>query len=313
MKVLIVDDVHPHLIQNLESAGFEVLYKPDINRSDALQLMSEIQILVVRSKFKIDQSVLENAPELLMIARAGAGLDNVDIALAKLKNIEVFHAAEGNADAVGEHTLGMILCLLSKLASADRSVRAGNWDREKFRGTELKSKTVGLIGYGNMGRAVASRLSSFGCKIIAYDKYLEDWPDQNAERVDLQTLFSDSQILSLHIPLTSETKGWITTGFLKNFQKGLVLINTSRGEIVPLDGICRLLEVGELSGLGLDVLEDEPPLKISGSITPKYQSLFLREDVLLSPHVAGWTIESYVKISEVLAGKILQHFSGLKN
>lgn len=305
MQCLIVDDVHLSLIQNLESAGIRVIYKPDFSYSEDRSLLKGTGILVIRSRFFVDDAFMSAAPDLFMIARAGAGLDNIDLESAQRHGIEVFHASEGNADAVGEHTLGLILGLLSKIASSDRSVRTGFWEREKFRGTELKGKTVGLLGYGNMGRAVSKRLSSFGCEVISYDKYLDVWPDQNAVRVDLQTLKEDSQILSLHIPLTTETQGMIDRNFLKSCRKGLFLINTSRGKILPLQPLPDLLEDGTLSGVGLDVLEDEPPVKNIQKIPAVYERLFGRDDVLLTPHVAGWSLESYKNISIVLASKIV--------
>jgi D-3-phosphoglycerate dehydrogenase len=312
MKCLIVDDMHPCLIQSLESNGFVVDYHPLISRADALEILSSYQVLVVRSKFFVDASIMESAPDLMLIARAGAGLDNIDVDEAEKRNITVVHAAEGNSDAVAEHTVGMILGLLSKIAFSDRQVRLGIWDREGSRGIELKGKTVGILGYGNMGTAVAKRLVSFGCNVIAFDKYLETWPDNNAERVDIETLISQTEILSLHIPLTSETMGMVNSDFLLKFRKGLFLINTSRGGIVPVEDVLWLMEQGHISGLGLDVLENEPPAKKNQILPSKYEKLFGRNDVVLSPHVAGWSTESYEKISIVLAEKILHCFSLLK-
>lgn len=308
MKCLIVDDIHEVLISGLEKIGIEVIYRPFINREEALSLISDINILVVRSKFNIDKEVIDNSPSLKAIARAGAGIDNIDEEYAKLKNIQVFHAATGNADAVAEHTMGMILGLLTKIASADKSVRKGIWDREKYRGIELKGKTVGILGYGNMGRAVAVRLKSFGCNVIAYDKYLQVWPDENAVRVEFEQLYVESQILTLHIPLTQETNGWVDSDFIKKFRKGLFLINMARGKIVCLDGLSNLLDQGQLSGLALDVLEDEPPVKKNMVISSKYSALFEREDVIFSPHIGGWTVESYEKIAIVLEEKIRQFY-----
>jgi len=311
MQCLIVDDVHPSLIQKLERVGLHVVYKPDFNLANEKALLKQIEILILRSKFQVDEDILSSMPDLTLIGRAGAGLDNIDLEAALKRDIDVVHAAEGNADAVGEHTIGLILGLMSKIASADRSVRSGIWDRERFRGIELKGKTVGLLGYGNMGRAVSSRLNSFGCEVIAYDKYLVQWPDQNAVRVDLKTLMEDSHILSLHVPLTDETQGMVGAEFLKKCRKGLFLINTSRGEIVPIGSIPDMLDDGSLSGVALDVFEEEPPVKNINFISSKYERLFGRDDVLLTPHVAGWSLESYEKISAVLAIKIIDRISQL--
>jgi len=309
MKCLIVDDIHEILITGLEKIGVEILYEPQINRDDALKLLFDIDIIIVRSKFKIDKEVIDNSFALKVIARAGAGMDNIDKEYAKLKNIQVFHAAAGNADAVAEHTIGMILALLTKTPGADKSVRNGIWDREKYRGIELKGKTVGILGYGNMGRAVAVRLKSFGCKIIGYDKYIEDWPDENAVRVNFEELCSESEIMTLHIPLTQETKGWIDVDFLRKCKKGLFLINMARGKILRLQGLSKLLAQGHLSGLALDVLEEEPPVKINQDISIHYSELFERDDVVFSPHVGGWTVESYEKIALVLLDQISFFYS----
>jgi len=312
MKCLIVDDIHPFLIEQLERAGIFVEYNPEIDKKSAAAVINNFEILVIRSKFKVDDLFMEKATNLLMIARAGAGLDNIELSEEFLSRIQLIHAAEGNADAVAEHTLGLILGLLSKIAAADRSVRSGNWDREKFRGLELKDKTVGLLGYGNMGRAVAIRLKGFGCNVISFDKYITEWPDENANRVSLETMCAESDIISIHIPLTHETKAWIGKDFLKMTKKCPLLINTSRGKIVKLEEVLGELENGSISGLGLDVFEDEPPLKKNENIPSKYERLFSRADVLLSPHIAGWSLESYEKISIVLADKILLHFSQQK-
>jgi D-3-phosphoglycerate dehydrogenase / 2-oxoglutarate reductase len=309
MQCLIVDDIHPVLIQKMESVGLKVIYRPDFALSEDYGMLSEANILIIRSKFQVTSEILEQAPVLHLIGRAGAGLDNINLEEVRARDIEVVHAAEGNADAVGEHSIGLILGLLSKIASADRSVRQGEWKRELYRGVELKGKTVGLVGYGNMGRAVARRLSSFGCEVIAYDKYLDNWPDHYAVRVDLDTLKSESHILSLHIPLTNETSGMVDSDYLKSFRNSVFLINTSRGGIVKVEAVLELLVDGTLSGAALDVLEDEPPLKNINVNQGKYEQLFGRDDVLLTPHIAGWSLESYEKISRVLAIKIIDWLS----
>lgn len=312
-RILIVDEVHPILMQILDSKGIEYQYKPEWTRKEAQASIREFQCLVLRSKFRVDRTFLQNATHLKLIGRAGAGLDNIDLEAAKERGIAVFHAAKGNSAAVAEHTIGMILMLLNKLGAADLSVRNGSWDREAFRGTELGSKTVGLLGYGNMGQAVAKRLQSFGCEIIAYDKYLEDFPDSYARKVSLQVFQEKTQILSLHIPLTSETQNMVGQNFLAGFQKLDFLVNTSRGQIVPTADLLKLLETGFLKGAALDVLADEPPPTEGEKISPIYQTLFRRSDVILSPHVAGWSLESYEKISVVLGNTLIQLIDELKN
>jgi D-3-phosphoglycerate dehydrogenase len=308
---LIADDVHPVLIETLQAAGMEVDYKPLAEKQEIISLLQNTDAMVLRSKILIDTHILNLAGRLRLIARAGAGLDTIDVEAAQKKGIEVIHAGEGNADAVAEHTMGMMLNLLSKISSSDRSLRQGLWNREKFRGLELSGKTVGIIGYGNMGRALAKRLTSFGCNVLAYDKYLNQLPDQNARQVDLSELQLRADIISLHIPLTAETMNWIGLSFFERCKKGLLFLNTSRGKIVNLEELNQAMEIKWVALAGLDVFEDEPIPMAGKKIPSKYMNLFQREEVLVSPHVAGWSLESYEKISSVLADKIL-HFFGLE-
>lgn len=313
MRCLIIDEIHPVLIEILEKGGVEVEYLPKLTKSEIELKLSSFEILVLRSKFFLDRQFLNRATTLKIIARAGAGLDIVDVEAAHEFGIEVIHAAEGNADAVGEHTIGMILMALNKMAEANFSVKSGNWNREAFRGVELNTKVVGLLGYGNMGQAVAKRLQSFGCKVISYDKYLENWPDQNAISVPLKTLQMESDILSIHLPLTNETNGWINKNFLRQCKKGLILVNTARGPIVPIDDLLELLHDESIRFAALDVLETEPPFENDKKNFQKYEALFSKKNVLVTPHVAGWTIESYEKISSILALKILHLLDDLRD
>lgn len=309
MHCLIVDDVHPILIDRLRENGVLVDYQPGFRLESDRALLGHCDILVIRSNFFVDAEVLAQSPKLQIIGRAGAGLDTIDVQAAEKAGVTILHAAEGNADAVAEHTLGLLLGLLSKIGSADVSVRIGEWKREFFRGLELKHRTVGIIGYGNMGSAVAARLAGFGCKVLAYDKYLDALPDGNAIQVDLEVLQQEADIISLHIPLTPETKGWIDTQFYRKCRKGVILLNTSRGSIVPVRDLVQELESGWLGGAGLDVLQHEPPASAGQEFSSLYERLFMRSDVLLTPHVAGWSLESYEKISMVLANKILSVLS----
>ena len=306
MRCLIADDLHPVLPELLTAAGIHTIFLPEVDQDEFLSLLAETEILVIRSRFQVDSLLLEKAPQLRMIARAGAGLDGIDVSAAEDRGIIVLHAAEGNADAVGEHVLGIILGLLARIPEADRKLRQGIWDRAGFRGRELKGRCVGIIGYGNMGPAVARRLSSFGCRVIAYDKYRTDWPDQFAERVELDELKKSADILSLHVPLTDETTGMIHRDFLLGCKPGLLLINTSRGAVLNVSGLNELLESGFLSGIGLDVFPEEPLYLKNFSGPSETEKLIQRPDVLATPHVAGWTLESYEKISSVLAEKIIR-------
>jgi D-3-phosphoglycerate dehydrogenase len=309
MRCLIADDLHPALPDMLRAEGIDVHYKPFLTKDAFLEELASAEILVIRSRFPVSRDVIASAASLRLIARAGAGLDGIDVDFAVSKGIKVLHAAEGNSDAVAEHVLGMMLGLLSRIPEADRAIRSSIWDREGFRGRELKGRCVGLIGYGNMGPAVAQRLSSFGCRILAYDKYRSSWPDNFAERVDEEAIRAESDIISLHVPLSEENRGMINKAYLEKCRPGLILINTSRGPVLNLTGIGELLDSGHLSGLALDVFPEEPLFKKNISHQEEIFALLRRPDVLSTPHVAGWSSESYEKISLVLGQKILQFFS----
>lgn len=302
-KVLIVDEVHPSMAEGLTNLGFEVETRTDLSLAEFTSILPGYEGLVVRSKFKITADILTDTT-LTFIARAGAGLDLLDVDACLSRGIAVFSANEGNSDAVAEHVIGQLLSLAHKLHTSDTEVRHGLWEREGNRGFELKGKTIGIIGYGNMGKAVASRLACFGMTILAYDKYTPsaDYP------ATMEQLFEQADILSLHIPLTSETRGLISVEFLASFKKPIILINSSRGPIAPLEPLLHGLRSGRIKGLALDVLPNE---KLS-SWSPVEKELFAEiaayPATIFSPHVAGWTTESYYKINEVLLEKIKSHF-----
>lgn len=302
-KVLIVDEVHPSMAEGLTNLGFEVETRTDLTLSEFGSILADYEGLVVRSKFKITADILTDT-SLTFIARAGAGLDLLDVDACLSRGIAVFSANEGNSDAVAEHVIGQLLSLAHKLHTSDTEVRHGLWEREGNRGFELKGKTIGIIGYGNMGKAVASRLACFGMSILAYDKYAPsaDYP------ATMEQLFEQADILSLHIPLTSETRGLISDEFINSFKKPILLINSSRGPIAPLEPLLHGLRSGRIKGLALDVLPNE---KLS-TWSPVEKELFAEiaayPATIFSPHVAGWTTESYYKINEVLLEKIKSHF-----
>ncbi len=302
-KVLIVDEVHPSMAEGLTNLGFEVETRTDLTLSEFVSILPAYEGLVVRSKFKITADILTDT-SLTFIGRAGAGLDLLDVDACLSRGIAVFSANEGNSDAVAEHVIGQLLSLAHKLHTSDTEVRHGLWEREGNRGFELKGKTIGIIGYGNMGKAVASRLACFGMSILAYDKYAPsaDYP------ATMEQLFEQADILSLHIPLTSETRGLISAEFINSFKKPILLINSSRGPIAPLEPLLHGLRSGRIKGLALDVLPNE---KLS-TWSPVEKELFAEiaayPATIFSPHVAGWTTESYYKINEVLLEKIKAHF-----
>ncbi len=303
-KVLIVDEVHPSMAEGLTNLGFEVETRTDLSLDEFVTILPSYEGLVVRSKFKITAEILKDTT-LTFIARAGAGLDLLDVDACLSRGIAVFSANEGNSDAVAEHVIGQLLSLAHKLHTSDTEVRHGLWEREGNRGFELKGKTIGIIGYGNMGKAVASRLSSFGMTILAYDKYVPsaDYP------ATMEQLFEQADILSLHIPLTSETVGLVSIEFLDSFKNPILLINSSRGPIAPLEPLLHGLRSGQIKGLALDVLPNEKLPTWSPIEKELFAEIAAYPATIFSPHVAGWTTESYYKINEVLLEKIKLHFS----
>ncbi|WP_423148953.1 NAD(P)-dependent oxidoreductase [Rubrolithibacter danxiaensis] len=303
-RILIVDDLHHEFQQEAEKLGFIVDNHPEYTLNDTLQVIADYTGLAIRSKFRVDREVIDAASNLKFVARAGAGLDNIDEVYLKEKNIICINAPEGNRDAVGEHAMGMLLILTNNLRKGDRQIRNGIWDREGNRGYELKGKTVGIIGYGFMGMSFARKLQGFGVQVIAYDKYKTGFSDDFAREVSMEEIVKHADVLSLHIPLTRETKRLVTREYLFHFRKPIFFLNTARGEIVNTADLLNAIDEGKILGAGLDVLEVEkfPALKEQ----PWYQKLVNNERVLLSPHVAGWSFESYKRISEVLAMKLQQ-------
>jgi len=303
-KCLIVDQMHESLFPLLKEMGWEVFYKPELSRSELKKIHHEYTGIIVRSKTKIDRDLLGENPTIQFVGRAGAGLDNLDLEYLSEKKIHVLHAAEGNRDAVGEHTIGILLSLLRNISKADQEVRSLTWNREANRGTEIMDKTIGIIGYGNMGRAFAKRLSGFGCKVLAYDKYKTGFSDSFCEEVVMDRIYKETDILSLHIPLTIETRKMVNRDYLNRFSKNIVLINTSRGEIVSQSDLIALLESGRITGAALDVLENEKLNELSTAEGENITKLFQQQNVIFTPHIAGWTFESHVKINVALTDKI---------
>ncbi len=305
-KILIVDDLHENIFPMLSELGFEVNYQPNINRSEILEIIKDFEGLIIRSKTKIDKDFLSYADKLEFIGRAGAGLDLIDIEEVSRKNIQVFAANEGNADAVAEHTMGMILMLFNKLNYADSEVRQSIWEREKNRGIELRGMTVGIIGYGNMGKALAERLIGFGVIVLAYDKEEKGLSKEGflASKASMKEIFEETDLLSVHVPLTLETRMMINDDFIQKFRKNIFIVNTSRGEVACTESILKGLQSGKVRGACLDVLENEKFTTLTLKQEAVYSQLFKLKNVILTPHIAGWTVESYRKINEVLIEKI---------
>jgi D-3-phosphoglycerate dehydrogenase len=305
MKFLIVDDLHPCIFDDLKKAGVEWDYKPDIAAADVKKILPGYEGLIVRSKVFVDDELLGTSA-LQVIARAGAGVDNIEENALLKRGIQLINAPEGNRDAVAEHTVGLILSLLNNFRKSKQELLRHQWIREGNRGYELSNLTVGVIGYGYMGRAVCKRLVAFGCKILAYDKQIKTDVEEGVEIVSLEELKKKADILTLHVPLIKENAHWVDESFLKGFQKNIWLINTSRGKVVKSIDLPALLDSGKLRGAALDVWENERPDTFSMEEKELFDKLLSYSQVIMTPHVAGWTFESYQKISEVMGRKILQ-------
>ena len=310
MKVLHLDKNHPLLIEQLTNAGYKNEEDYTSSKSDIEQIISEYDGIVIRSRFKCDATFINAAANLKFIARVGAGLESIDIPYAASKKITLISAPEGNCNAVGEHTLGMLLSLFNKLNKADLEVRKGLWHREANRGIELDGKTVGIIGYGNMGKAFSKKLKGFDCKVICYD-IKKQVGDKNATQVSLKTFQKEVDVVSLHIPWTPLTNRMVNSDFINQFSKAFWLLNTARGKSMVTSDLVSALKKGKLLGAGLDVLEFEKSSYeslFSNKIPASLSDLLSMENVILSPHIAGWTLESKEKLAQVIADKIVREF-----
>lgn len=310
MRILIIDEMHLSMVEMLEKDGHQVTYSPKITRTEILEQVGNFEGLIIRSKTPMDRELLGKAVNLKFIGRAGAGLDQIDLDYLVERGVKLFHAAKGNRDAVAEHAIGGLLALFNHVIKADSEVRKGVWDREGNRGHELMGKTVGIMGYGNMGKSFAKRLKGFGVSVLAYDKYKLSFGNELVEEVNWEKLKAEVDILSIHVPLTPETRNFFTLGELKSFSRPIWLINTARGEVISFATLNAALDQGILRGAVLDVLENEKFQKFTPEQKSEFEKLAARENVVFSPHVAGWTFESYEKINQVLAEKIRKAFNG---
>ncbi|CAL2058001.1 2-hydroxyacid dehydrogenase [Tenacibaculum sp. 190524A05c] len=311
MKVLHLDTNHPLLINQFEDLGFTNHEDYTSSKDEIEAKIHEYDGIVIRSRFTIDQQFLDKATNLKFIGRVGAGLENIDCDYAQQKNIELVSAPEGNRNAVGEHALGMLLSLFNKLNKADKEVRQGKWLREDNRGIELDGKTVGLIGYGNMGKAFAKKLRGFDVEVLCYD-IKPNVGDQNCKQISLEELQEKAEVLSLHTPQTELTMNMVNESFINGFKKPFWLINTARGKSVVTKDLVAAIEAGKVLGAGLDVLEYEKKsfenLFTDSEMPDAFQYLINSENVLLSPHVAGWTIESKEKLAQTIVDKVKKKF-----
>ncbi|MED5335762.1 MAG: NAD(P)-dependent oxidoreductase [Bacteroidota bacterium] len=315
MKVLFLDTVHPILARRFSEAGMTCIDATDVHPLEGVRQHPDATGIVLRSRIRVDADLMDRLPDLRFICRSGSGLENIDVGLAEMRGIRVFNSPEGNRDAVGEHALGLLLSLMNLLREADVSVKAGQWDREGHRGMEISGRTVGILGYGHMGSAFAEKLQGFGCRLLACDPYRDDHDGAlggRVEAVDLTTLQREADILSLHCNLTPETRGLVDREFLSGFAKPIVLLNTARGPVVRTADLLDALIDGRVTAAGLDVFEREASSfeTVANEGDAVWTRLMAHPRVQVSPHVAGWTEESYAKLSSVLADKVLAEFGG---
>lgn len=312
IKVLHLDSNHPLLWEQLEAAGFS-------NEADYTSSKQEVEAkiagydgIVIRSRFKINKEFIDSAPNLKFIARVGAGLESIDIDYAESKGIHLIAAPEGNRNAVGEQALGMLLSLFNNLNKADREVRSGHWVREGNRGHELDGKTVGIIGYGNMGKSFARKLRGFDVEVLCYD-IKPGVGDENARQVKLGEFLQKADVVSLHTPWTPETDKMVNESFINAFAKPFWLINTARGNSLVTADLALALQSGKVLGAALDVLEYEKSsfehLFTDADMPGAFRYLLSADNVLLTPHIAGWTFESHERLAQVIADKIKALYS----
>ena len=305
-RVLIVNKMHRSIGPMLSEIGWAVDYKPTITRDEILEILPKYEGLIIRSKTTVNQELIDRGSNLKFVARAGAGIDQVDISALEARGIMLINAPEGNRSALGEHAVGLLLAAMHNINRGAGEVKQGLWKREANRGIELGGKTVGIYGYGYMGSAFAEKLTGFGCRVIAFDKYKEEFGNRHVQEVSLEHFERETEILSIHVPLTSETRKRFTAEYLRGFPNLKFIINTARGEVLDLEGLLELLNEHRILGAGLDVLENEKIDQLNEHERSVFEALAKRDDVIMTPHVAGWTHESYVRINEVIINKMVE-------
>lgn len=303
-KVLITAKVHPYLVDYLTEKGYQVLYHPAISYDEVYQSIHGCVGLIVTTRIKVDKNILNNAPFLQWIGRLGSGMEYIDVEYARQKGIRCVSSPEGNCDAVGEQIIGMLLCLFGNILKSNLQLRENVWEREKNRGIELKEKTVGIIGYGHTGQAFAHKLRGFECKILAYDKYKSGFGDEFVKEVSLEEIFRHADIVSLHVPLTDETRYMVDDAFLKSFAGPVYLINSSRGPVVRTADLIENLKNDRVLGACLDVLENEKLDQMDEIQRAQFDYLLHSSRVILTPHIAGYTHEAAYKMAHLVLKKL---------
>lgn len=303
-KVLITEDTHTVLPDGLQNMGFKVDYRPLVSPAEVLEIIQDYEGLIINSKVTADRELLDKGKQLKFVCRLGSGLEVIDVEYAKKKGVAAINSPEGNCNAVAEHALGMLLALLNNIVPAAYQVKERQWNREQNRGNELSGKTVGLVAYGHTARAFARLLAGFDVQVLAYDKYVTGFSAGKVKEATLQEIFEYADIVSLHLPLTEETRYMVDDSFLNSFKKPVYLINTSRGKVLKTTALLTAFEQGKIIGAALDVLENEKLSSYNSDEKNWFESLCAHPKVILTPHIAGWTIESKRRISEVLLKKI---------
>lgn len=304
MKAIITSRCHSSLLNRLEKSGYEIIFQPGISYEDLLSWMQDAQGLVISTGIRVDRNLLNHSPALQWIGRLGSGLEHVDLEAAEARGIQVYSSPEGNCDAVGEHALALLLNLMNRIQVSSAEVKAGKWLREENRGRELGMLTVGIIGYGNTGAAFARKLAGFGVQILAYDKYRTSFGSENVKEVSLQTLLQQSDVVSMHVPLNAETMHMADKAFFAQMKKQPWFLNTSRGKVHDTAALLDALTDQQIAGAGLDVLENERLETYSELETKQLNALLSFSNVLITPHIAGYSHEAFFKMSKVLADKI---------
>lgn len=306
MNILLIDSFSDKLIAELKAIATKVTYLPHATKSEILAILPNYHALILNSKIHIDKEVIDIATNLKLIIRAGVGLDHFDLPYLTQKGIEALNTAGANADSVAEHAIGMLLALRHNIVQANAEVKQFIWNREANRGGEIGGKTIGIIGYGHTGSAVARKLQGFNCKIIAYDKYKTGFGNAYVKETDMKTLFSQSDIVSLHIPLSDETRNLANTTFFNSFQKNITFLNLSRGDIIVLEDLITALDLGKVQAAALDVLENEHFFNLTERQKSLYNILFANKKVILTPHIGGWSFESKDNIEKMILEFVTQ-------